>query len=67
MAGKYDKLNRLLRYHRANVFDADESKADRHERALKRLKKTKTYIALCAENSARADEARSNRLLSLYA
>jgi len=63
----FNKLDRLLRYHRQNVFDACALKADRHERALKRLKKTKTYVALCEENREAERHRASMRLLRTYA
>lgn len=63
----FKKLDRLLRYHRRHVFDACEAKAERHERALKRLKKTKTYVALCEENREAERHRASMRLLYTYA
>jgi len=43
-----EKLQKLLRYHRQNVFGAN---GDAHHRALLRLKKTQTFKKLCAANS----------------
>lgn len=63
----FEKLDRLLRYHRQNVWDRCEVKSERHERALKRLKKTKTYIALCEENREAERHRASIRLLQTYA
>jgi hypothetical protein len=42
------KLERLLRYHRQRVFD--EKTGDAHARAIGRLKKTKTFRAMCEAN-----------------
>lgn len=39
------KLERLLRYHRANVLD--ETSGDKHHKALLRLKRTATFKAMC--------------------
>jgi hypothetical protein len=53
------KPERLLRYHRQNVFDDCEFKADCHSRALRRLKASKTF----AEGEAsfhRGDKRSSN-------
>ena len=47
-----EKLRRLLRYHRRHVFD--EVTGDAHGRALDRLKRTKTYKAMCDANRDRA-------------
>lgn len=63
----YAKLELLLRFHRQNVFDDDAAKADRHHRALLRLKRTQTFRAMCAQTEARAYKRASDRLLSLYA
>jgi hypothetical protein len=46
------KLQRLLRFHRWNVFN--EENGDSHYRALMRLKRTKTFIALCENRRERA-------------
>ena len=61
-----NKLEKLLRYHRQNVFN-DGASGNRHERALKRLKKTKTYIAMCERNREDDNHRRSMRLLQSYA
>ena len=63
----FKKLDRLLRYHRQNVWDKCEAKSERHERALKRLKKTKTFIALCKQNREAEEHRASMRLLYTYA
>lgn len=61
------KLERLLRYHRQNVFHDDDATADRHSRALRRLQASATFKAMCeADRQARALRF-SDRLLSLYA
>lgn len=63
---KADKLEKLLRYHRQNVF-VDGAEGERHARALRRLKATPTARAIFA---ARANDSRhraSERLLRLYA
>lgn len=39
---KERKVRRLLRYHRRRVFDPITG--DAHERAIKRLKKTRTFV-----------------------
>jgi len=48
------KLQKLLRRHRAHVFDVGSG--DRHSRAVERLKRTKTFKAMCRR---REDEARA--------
>lgn len=45
---KFDKLEKLLRFHRQHVFD--ERYGDAHGRAIARLKRTKTFKALCQHN-----------------
>ncbi len=61
------KLDWLLRYHRQNIFDNCEAAAERHARALRRLKATATFKAAC-ETRANADNHRSSeRLLRMYA
>lgn len=60
-----DKLTRLLRFHRQNVFN--EHNGDAHHRALLRLKRTQTYQAMCQANRDAADYRKSMRLLSTYA
>jgi hypothetical protein len=62
-----NKLERLLRYHRQHVWSNDTAESDRHERALKRLKKTKTFLAMCDARRAADDHRRSMRLLQTYA
>lgn len=47
-----DKLQILLRYHRQNVFN--EKTGEAHGRAIDRLKKTKTFLAMCQDNRDRA-------------
>lgn len=45
---KIQKLEKLLRYHRARVFDAKTG--DAHGRAIDRLKRSQTFAALCQYN-----------------
>jgi hypothetical protein len=52
------KMERLLRHHRQRVFDAD---GDLHHRALRRLKRTRTFRAMCADNEARASIRQGER------
>ena len=59
------KLERLLRYHRQHVFD--EKTGDAHTRAILRLKKTKTFKAMCERNDAMDRQRASERWLSMYA
>ncbi len=66
-AARIRKLERLLRYHRQNVFDDCEFKADCHSRALARLKASKTFAEMCRDNEDRERQRHSDRLLSLYA
>ena len=61
------KLERLLRYHRQNVFHANDFTADCHSRALGRLKVSKTFAEMCRENEAVSRYRHSERLLSMYA
>jgi hypothetical protein len=62
-----EKLTRLLRFHRQRVFDTDTVAADRHERALRRLIRTRTYRAMCEANRERQEHAAGQRLLYTYA
>ena len=61
----FDKLQRLLRFHRQNVFN--ETNGDAHGRALHRLKRSATFKAYCAANEADSRYRASERLLSAYA
>ena len=61
----FAKLNRLIRYHRQNVFN--ETQGDAHFRALMRLKKSKTFAAYCQQNRDADLHRKSERLLSAYA
>lgn len=61
------KMSRLLRYHRQNVWDDDVAKADRHTRALHRLKMSMTFRAMAYRNESEAAQRRSDALLRLYA
>lgn len=60
------KLERLLRVHRREAF-ADGAVGDRHHRALLRLQRTQTYVAMCRETAERAAHRESERLLRMYA
>lgn len=60
-----EKLNRLLAYHRKNVFE--EHSGDAHHRAILRLKRTRTFVEYCKANREAADARRSERILSMYA
>lgn len=62
-----NKLERLLWYHRANVFDDNEAVADRHVRALRRLKRTATYRAMVKRRADDDAYRASERFLSMYA
>jgi hypothetical protein len=62
-----EKLNRLVRWHRQNVFDSNPAKAARHERALKRLKRTPTARRVYAGQAAHGNWRESERLLRLWA
>lgn len=44
-----EKLQRLMRMHRQRVFDANGAG---HTRALHRLKRTKTFLAMAERNRA---------------
>ena len=61
------KLSRLMRYHRQNVFLDNEAAADRHCRALRRLKSCQTFRAVCGRNKEAEDHRRSEELLRMYA
>lgn len=43
------KMERLLRHHRQHVFDEDEHVSNTHQRAIDRIKKTKTFLSMCRE------------------
>lgn len=64
---KSEKLARLVRWHRQNVFDDNAAKASRHERALKRLKATPLARRIYAGQAAADSWRKSERLLRLYA
>jgi len=51
-----EKVQRLLRYHRQNVFD--ERTGDAHHRAIIRLKRTRTFKRMCQDNRDRQERAR---------
>jgi len=59
------KLEKLLRYHRQRVFD--DITGDLHERALKRLKRTRTFKYMCERRQDEARHRSSERLLRAYA
>jgi hypothetical protein len=54
-----EKLERALRYHRQRVFDAN---GEAHERALRRLKRTRTFAALAQSNRAQQSIRMGQRL-----
>jgi len=54
-----EKLQRLMRYHRQNVFGPN---GDAHDRALLRLKNTKTFKRMCQDNRDRAQLRQERRL-----
>ena len=59
------KLEKLLRYHRQHVFD--DITGDLHERALRRLKRTRTFKDICERRQDAARYRSSERLLRAYA
>lgn len=59
------KLEKLLRYHRQNVFD--EKTGNLHARAIMRLKRTRTFKDMCQRNEDAARQRASERWLSMYA
>jgi hypothetical protein len=59
------KLEKLLRYHRQHVFD--DKTGDAHERAIVRLKRTRTFKDMCQRNDDAARQRVSDRWLSMYA
>ena len=61
-----NKLESLLRWHRQNVFN-DGADGDRHERALRRIKRTATARAVFQARKDAADYRASERLLRMYA
>ena len=61
-----EKLTRLRRYHRQNVFN-DGANGDRHARALRRLGRTKTMQDLLRKVREAEDHRQSERLLRMYA
>lgn len=54
-----------MRRHRAHVFDEPPHVGDAHTRALHRLKKTKTFQAMCDENYQRAQQRAGDRLTGM--
>ncbi len=61
-----EKAQRLLRYHRQNVFHDCEATADRHARAARRIKASRTFQEYMASNESAARHRASERLLSRY-
>jgi hypothetical protein len=61
------KAECLVRLHRQNVWHDDVAAADRHCRALHRVKKSATFRALCQRNDDHCRWLHSERLLSMYA
>jgi hypothetical protein len=58
------KLDRLLRYHRQRVFDANGAA---HERAIRRLKATPTARRIFQARADALSHEQGQRLLYLYA
>ena len=54
-----DKLNRAMLAHRANVFGDN---GERHEIAIRRIKKTATWASIMAENEDAARIRANERL-----
>ncbi len=54
------KLEKLLRFHRQNVFN--EHNGDNHHRAILRLKKTATFREMCGRNDAHSRYLHGERL-----
>ena len=61
-----EKLDRLLRWHRQNVFEDGET-GERHARALRRLKQTATARSIFAAREDASRDRASARLLRMYA
>ena len=61
------KAQRLLRYHRQNVFHDDAATGARHERAARRIKASKTFRDYMEGNASEARHRASERALSLWA
>ena len=61
------KLEKLLRYHRQNVFHENDFVADCHSRALGRLKASQTFKDMCRDNEDAARQRRGAYMLSLWA
>jgi histone deacetylase complex regulatory component SIN3 len=61
------KLEKLLRYHRQNIFHENDFVADCHFRALGRLKASQTFKDMCRYNEDAARQRRSTYMLSLWA
>jgi hypothetical protein len=61
------KAERLVRHHRNNIFDDDDTIADRHCRTLRRLRRTATWRALVERRVDAEAHRKSERLLSMYA
>lgn len=53
------KLARLIRHHRQNVFAAGSG--DAHHRAILRLKRTRTWLAMMARNEGDAAQRAGER------
>ena len=54
-----NKLERLLRFHRQNIFN---SSGDIHHRAILRLKRTATFKKLEQKNDNHASECKARKL-----
>ena len=62
-----NKLNQLLRYHRANVFHENDFVADCHSRALRRLKNTRIFKDEMEKRDGHAKHVAGQKLLYTYA
>jgi len=65
MKDKLKKMEKLLRYHRQNVFN--EITGYLHEKALIRIKKTNIWKCYMIELEGEARDRQSERMLRLYA
>jgi len=61
------KIEAALRKHRKHVFDPDDKKADRHERALKRIKNTPTFKKYAKKIDDKHRHIESEKLLRRWA
>ena len=57
------KFETLLRFHRSNCFHPNEFIAGLHIKAIRRLKKSKTFQGISKRNEEKAEHRASDRLL----